>query len=259
MKLTIRLYKRFDLDLIYLAHYEDFSLCRTIKECVKAYARGEVYKISMPQGRLLSGVESKPTYTYVIHLDETKDSAAVQLMKSVKSLQKNAFLKTLLRSFMIAPCPEAFLTNKALGADSTAAFERLIRVNDTRKPISKPKTEGRQSSEEAGISEINSKKSDRDTPSAKKPKKKSAIEAFGNIVLKQRDETPFVTQPKAQEEMPLPELPPKVSRESILFPSGQSTTNSHGTDAVIQAAAGIKDTDSSFNVFDALSGMVTEY
>ena len=64
MEIMVRLYRQFDLDLIYLAHYDDFSFVRTAKSCIRAYATQKSFRISLPEGRLASGSNAKTTYEY---------------------------------------------------------------------------------------------------------------------------------------------------------------------------------------------------
>lgn len=260
MKVTVRLYRQYDIDLIYLAHYEDFSLIRTARECLNAYATGTAYRITMPNGKFTAGAEDKTSYEYDFSLDDEKDQDAIRLLRAVRNHHRNAFIKNLLRGYMIAPCTEAYLNSSDLIESGTGSFERIIRTSDTRAPKAKvkPSKYGNLPSQaEAGERRTEDKAK---TKRAKQPqtvkdskKKKNAIEALGNIVLKPRETDNFI----APAEPRTSALPPKLSRQSVMFPDNPSV--SEPVPAATPVHAPIKENDESFDVFDTISNMVNNY
>ncbi len=103
MKVSVRIYRQHDLDLIALYRNKKYHIGREMKKCLIAYAKGEMYvppEVSMDD--VISGYV--PTY-YVIHIElndkKPDEAAAIELIKHIKNGYKCSFMKALFRSSIL--------------------------------------------------------------------------------------------------------------------------------------------------------------
>lgn len=103
MRIKIRIYNRYDLDIIALAEAKNFSVSNAMKETLKYYAAGKRYLIEIP---ILPETLENDRYMrgFYVELDDEKDKEAVNFIKSIPEGYRNAFMKNIFRaSFEVSP------------------------------------------------------------------------------------------------------------------------------------------------------------
>ncbi len=237
MKITVRLYRQYDLDLIYMSHYDDFSVAKTAKACLQAYGSGNAFRIAPPVGILSSGSEDKTTYEYHITLDEKKDASAIKLLRSVRERQKNSFIKNLMRGYLAAPFAEAYLKDEKFIERGNEAF--LSKQQSDLEVLKSPKKDpnnvthhlkGKLPAERATKPE--------EKVTKKHVNKKNAITELGEAMITS----------KKDDELPENE---KKTTGSVLFPEGRPSD--HGTSETLP-----KD-DGGFDLFETIDSMTKNY
>ena len=175
---TVRLYSTYDMDLIHLASYQDFSLIKVAKQCLSAYANGEAFRIAHPTGKNTPELINKTSYVYTFTLDLKEDKAAISLLRKIKKRQMNAFIKTLIRGYMAAPFLEAFFTEQSIAREKNEVFIDSIKYDSIIKPLPKNKP---------AIRQIKMTGTEKKAAIPKAPKKKKTItDTFGDILLTKR-------------------------------------------------------------------------
>lgn len=111
MKLTIRIYKRHDLDLLYLYRQEsDFDFKESLKKTLKAYIKGKNIKNDLPSGECKS-VSSLPTVVQMhIMLDAKEDQDILQWIKGITRGRRNNLIKNIFRN-SFPPIESPYLQN----------------------------------------------------------------------------------------------------------------------------------------------------
>ncbi len=207
MIITVRLYRRYDMDLIHLSNYDDFSVVKTAKACLVAYAKGEAYKYRRPTGKYTNSFDS--TYRYSITLNEKSEDEkkVIDLLSCIKGYHKNAFIKNLIRGYLLFPALEAYIGKPKAEPEEEAKYikvrDEIIpagyrafeRITDSSVLASTP----HKNKKAVSLSDKTRKQSkDKDPEIAEnKPsrKKKTANEAFGNVFLAKKDgDDEFVNQ-----------------------------------------------------------------
>lgn len=99
MKLTIRIYKRHDLDLLYLRRQEsDLDFASAMKEALKSYVAGKPKKNKLPSGPCQS-VQSMPTSSQLhLDLDDIEDAELIAWIRSITRGRRNNICKNIFRS-----------------------------------------------------------------------------------------------------------------------------------------------------------------
>ncbi len=99
LKLTIRIYKRHDLDLLYLYKQEsDFNFKETLKTTLKGYVNGKPVKNEIPVGECNS-VSSLPTSVQMhIMLDPKTDQDILNWIKGITRGRRNNIIKNVFRN-----------------------------------------------------------------------------------------------------------------------------------------------------------------
>lgn len=99
MKVTMRLYRQHDLDLIYIyKQRKDLGFSKTLKNILNNYQFG--YEKRLPTVNIEEiKPENFPHESVQLHLylSEEKDANAIAVLKSIKRGYRNSFLKNLLR------------------------------------------------------------------------------------------------------------------------------------------------------------------
>jgi hypothetical protein len=103
MRIKIRIYNPYDLDIIALTEAPGFSVANAMKQTLIYYAKGMRYLVEIP-----ALTESLNNEKYVkgfyVELDDVVDAKAVALIKSVPEGLRNSFMKSIFRaSFEVAP------------------------------------------------------------------------------------------------------------------------------------------------------------
>lgn len=99
MKLTVRIYKRHDLDLLYLYRQEsDFDFKQKMKEALKAYIKGKPIKNAIPDGGC-NCVSSLPSVIQMhILLDPKEDKDILGWIKGITKGRRNNLIKNIFRN-----------------------------------------------------------------------------------------------------------------------------------------------------------------
>lgn len=144
LRVTLRLYKRYDLDLIYLANHDDFSLPQVAKNVLTSFTRGRAFKIDLPKKEIYKELaDNDTTYMYVFDLDREEDADVIELLQKVKTNQRNPFIKNLVRSYMVCANIEAYIEDSKITSNH---YKKAITNNDIVSPI--PKQRGKKSGKE---------------------------------------------------------------------------------------------------------------
>jgi len=99
-RITIRLYRPHDMDLIVLQRSNNYKLSTEIKKCLTAFARGEVYQApSLAEEDMPTGYTAK---SYQLHLDlnskNEDEKKVINILAEIKSGFRCAFIKALFRN-----------------------------------------------------------------------------------------------------------------------------------------------------------------
>lgn len=112
MRIKIRVYNPYDLDIIALSEAKNFSVSNAMKQTLKYYAAGKRYLVEIPD---LPNELKNDNYVkgFYVELDDTADAQAVEFIKSVPDGLRNAFMKNIFRaSFEVCPM-SLFMENGA--------------------------------------------------------------------------------------------------------------------------------------------------
>ena len=121
MRIKIRVYNPYDLDIIALSEAPNFSVPNAMKQTLKYYAAGKRFLVEIP-----ALTEQLKNENYVkglyVELDDEKDADAIALVKSVPEGWRNAFMKSIFRaSFEVSPM------SLFLGEGGAAYVDAMIR------------------------------------------------------------------------------------------------------------------------------------
>lgn len=99
MKLTIRVYKRHDLDLLYLCKQEaDYDFRAELKSALKAYIANKPKVNKIPMG-YCKPVSSLPSVVQMhIMLDPKEDKEVVSWIKTITKGRRNNLIKNIFRN-----------------------------------------------------------------------------------------------------------------------------------------------------------------
>ena len=103
MIVALRLYRRYDLDLMALYFDESFNFPSAVKSALKAYIENKNIKIQTPWNLHIG--ENVPAMIKVcLTLNDEADKDIIEWVKNTKHLQRNSEIKNLLRYYMSRPC-----------------------------------------------------------------------------------------------------------------------------------------------------------
>lgn len=112
MNITLRLYKRHDLDLIPIITDPSFKLTKQIKAAVRAYLSGEPFRI--PIEHITPADREKGTYLLHICVNREKEPDLFAFVTSLKAGKRNSALKNLLRYYLDTVYLGEYLNDKGL-------------------------------------------------------------------------------------------------------------------------------------------------
>lgn len=121
MRIKIRVYNPYDLDIIALSEAPNFSVPNAMKQTLKYYAAGKRFLVEIPA---LTEQLKNENYVkgFYVELDDVKDADAIALVKSVPEGWRNAFVKSIFRaSFEVSPI------SLFLGEGGAAYVDAMIR------------------------------------------------------------------------------------------------------------------------------------
>lgn len=103
MRIKIRIYNPYDLDIIALSEAPNFSVANAMKQTLKYYAAGKRYLVEIPA---LTEHLKNENYAkgFYVELNDETDAQAVAFIKSIPEGYRNAFMKNIFRaSFEVSP------------------------------------------------------------------------------------------------------------------------------------------------------------
>ena len=103
MRIKIRIYNPYDLDIIALTEAPGFSVANAMKQTLKYYAAGKRYLVEIPT--LTEHLEEdKYVKGFYVELDDVADAQAINFIRSIPDGMRNAFMKNIFRaSFEVSP------------------------------------------------------------------------------------------------------------------------------------------------------------
>lgn len=112
-RITVRLYRMHDLDLITFVELHKLNLNKAVYCALTAFTNGELFFIKIPEKRDSESIlDLKRVYSFNVILDTDKDKAAIDILNKITKGKKNNFLKNLLRLYLCNPMSECFLENE---------------------------------------------------------------------------------------------------------------------------------------------------
>jgi hypothetical protein len=103
MRIKIRIYNPYDLDIIALSEAPNFSVSNAMKQTLIYYAKGKRYLVEIPSltDHLVNEQYVKGFY---VELDDVVDAEAIKFIKSIPEGLRNSFMKNIFRaSFEVSP------------------------------------------------------------------------------------------------------------------------------------------------------------
>lgn len=123
MRVTMRLYRIHDLDLITFIETHKLNFQKAVYCALTSFTNDELFFIEIPPKREAGKeLNLKRVYTKVLTLDEKKDKEAILLLKKINDGKRNNFLKNLLRLYLCNPMSENFLIDES---DSKFFYEKF--------------------------------------------------------------------------------------------------------------------------------------
>lgn len=111
MRLTIRIYKRHDPDLLafYYAAGKDFDIKTAIKTCLKNYIANNEQSFSLPDLQCEPMATLPPKVNFHIPVDREKDADIAEWLKTIKQGRRNNLIKNIFRN-AYPPIPAPYYT-----------------------------------------------------------------------------------------------------------------------------------------------------
>ena len=109
IRLTMRLYKRHDIDLLCIYMQPNHSLQHTIKRAVLAYINGENIKLTYPcSSSLIADLPSTAQFHLYLSSRSEDDLKIINFISNIPPGFKNSFLKNITRYYFSAPVNFSF-------------------------------------------------------------------------------------------------------------------------------------------------------
>lgn len=133
MKLVIRLYRRHDLDLLYLYQNQEFNFQQNLKTVLKDFIRnqgnntGEV-RIHIPpyNTHTCNYSELRSSVQIHIYLSEKKDKDIVNFIKEIKTGFRNSLVKNIFRNYLDRPAVYGTLSCKIKDNDEEKTTQEIF-------------------------------------------------------------------------------------------------------------------------------------
>lgn len=150
---TIRIYKTYDSDLYSFIRFNRVNMKKIIVDVLKAYGSGRYFILNTEDYSSAAIYDDRRSYTYQIIFDTENDASILSIMDKIKPGYRNAFIKNIVRFYLVSPLNLNFLldTNdfeffKAsfrifLSMPSQKKYETVNRISD-RDEISNGSKEG---------------------------------------------------------------------------------------------------------------------
>lgn len=114
IRVTIRLYRMHDLDLITFVELHKLNIQKAVYCALTSFAKGELFLIKIPPRR--AGGEElnlSRVYSFTVLFDAERDKNAILLLSKIADGRRNNFLKNLLRLYLCNPMSEMFLKDES--------------------------------------------------------------------------------------------------------------------------------------------------
>lgn len=108
MRLTMRIYKRHDIDLLafYFASGDDFDIKSEIKDIIRAYIKGKHTNKKLPELECPPMASLPPKVNFHIPLDKKEDADIIAWLNTIRAGKRNNLIKNIFRTYyppIIAP------------------------------------------------------------------------------------------------------------------------------------------------------------
>lgn len=103
-RVTIRLYRRHDIDLIALKCANGFSMNQMIRESLLAYLNGKSSSIDYPAIEIpMSNLPQMTQLHLILDLDYQDDARIYKYISSIQPGYRNSIVKQLIRYYCVSP------------------------------------------------------------------------------------------------------------------------------------------------------------
>lgn len=100
MKVSIRLYRRHDMDLIAIHKNPNANFHKMVMTALSCYANHTPYLVSAPEPDK-DKKDYKVIYQLFLNFDEKKDAKVIKLLQGVKPKYRTAFIKSVIRGCIV--------------------------------------------------------------------------------------------------------------------------------------------------------------
>lgn len=111
MNVTLRLYKRHDLDLIPIIRNKEFKLTVQMKNAIRAYMTGSPFEIPAPES--VSIREERSVYLLHFSIHREKEADIFAFVTNIKYGKRNGALKNLLRFYLNTVRMDEYFVDKS--------------------------------------------------------------------------------------------------------------------------------------------------
>ena len=111
MRLTVRVYKRYDLDLLYLysLNNENFDFRKEMKNAIISHVRHQSINKTLPTGDCKAIINLPTFVAFHIVFDDTTEKDVVDWLRSITAGRKNTLVKNVFRNvFPVVDTPYMF-------------------------------------------------------------------------------------------------------------------------------------------------------
>lgn len=112
-RITIRLYRAHDLDLITFTEIHKLDIQKAVYCALSSFVSGDLFLIEIP--KLREEVQNlRRVYAFILTLDDERerDVKMLEVLSKINAGRRNNFLKNLLRLYLCNPMSEDFLVNE---------------------------------------------------------------------------------------------------------------------------------------------------
>lgn len=106
---TIRIYKTYDSDLYSFIRYNRVNMKKIIVDVLKAYGSGRYFILNTEDYSSAVIYDDRRSYTYQVIFDTENDVSILSILDKIKPGYRNAFIKNIVRFYMVSPLNINFL------------------------------------------------------------------------------------------------------------------------------------------------------
>ena len=111
MKISIRLYRDHDIDLVTLYKNPDFGFQKALKRALKAHVNNRPFVIFPPVSVDVTHKDFKYVYQLFLNFDEEDDADIIEWLSNVKYRKRNEAIKSLLRGCVLGSFSYSCMAN----------------------------------------------------------------------------------------------------------------------------------------------------